>query len=66
MSEIANSGYTYTKVWNVNGKLVIADTIKEAVALYKQYAECDNEPNSVHRVFGASPGIASDALIRED
>ena len=65
MSEIVQSDYTFTKVWNINGRLVIADTIKEAVELFKQYAESDTEPKSVNRVFGNSP-VTSDALIRED
>ena len=31
--------YRYTKIWRVNHKLVIADTIEEAIQVYKTYAE---------------------------
>lgn len=59
------NGYTFTKVWNVNGRLVVADTINEAVSLFKMFAD-DNEPDSVERIFGDTRSISSDALIRED
>ena len=65
MGVVEKDGYTFTRVWNVNGRLVVADTINEAVSLFKMYAESDTEPDSVERVFGDIRGISSDALIKE-
>jgi hypothetical protein len=31
--------YTYTRIWQVEHKLVIADTIEEAIEVYKTWAE---------------------------
>jgi len=56
--------YTFTKVWYVDGMLVVSDTMEEAVALYRQYEDC--EPDLVKRVFGDIQDINPDALIRED
>lgn len=66
MSVVEKDGYTFTRVWKVNGRLVVADTINEAVSLFKMFVESDTEPNSVERVFGDTRGITSDALIKED
>ena len=37
------NGWTITKVFRVNGKLTVARTIEEAIALYRKYAA----PNTV-------------------
>ena len=31
--------YRYTRIWNVQHKLVVANTIEEAIAVYKAWAE---------------------------
>lgn len=31
--------YTYTRIWRVEHKLVVADTIEEAIEVYKTWAE---------------------------
>ena len=31
--------YTYTRIWRIEHKLVIADTIEEAIEVYKTWAE---------------------------
>ena len=31
--------YRYTRIWNVQHKLIVADTIEEAIAVYKAWAE---------------------------
>lgn len=32
-------GWTTTDIWIVNNKVVIADTIEEAISLYKEYSD---------------------------
>ena len=31
--------YTYTRIWRIEHKLVIADTIEEAIEVYKTWSE---------------------------
>ena len=31
--------YTYTRLWRINHKLIIADTIEDAIILYKAWSE---------------------------
>lgn len=31
--------YTYTRLWRVNHKLIVADTIEDAIILYKAWAK---------------------------
>ena len=31
--------YTYTRIWRVEHKLVVADTIEDAIEVYKTWAE---------------------------
>lgn len=38
--------YKFTKIWKVNKRLVVADTIEEAISLYKMYID-DNITNIV-------------------
>ena len=35
--------YTFTRIWRVNHRLVIANTIEEAVELYKSWAKNSND-----------------------
>ena len=38
--------YTYTRIWRVEHKLVIADTIEEAIEVYKTWNESTNSSMS--------------------
>lgn len=31
--------YTYTRLWRINHKLIVADTIEDAIILYKTWSE---------------------------
>lgn len=33
------NGWTTTEIWIVNNKVVIADTIEDAISLYKEYSD---------------------------
>ena len=44
------NGWKLTKVWQVDHKLVIADTINEAVELFKAYMCNDDEPLSIQAI----------------
>lgn len=62
------NGWTVTRVWQVDNKLVVAKTIEDAVALFKTYMgkEFMDEPKNV-RAIGTDNYIANyDALIKED
>lgn len=65
------NGYTLTRVWEIDGQLVIADTIEEAIALYKTYIGKDyyNEPISVKGVHSDSYPVSQmdyAAIIKEE
>ena len=62
------NGYTLTRVWQVDHKLVVAKTIEDAIALFKTYmgGNYKDEPRNV-RAIGSDNYIAEyDALIKED
>lgn len=59
------NGWTLTKVWLIDHKLVVADTIEEAIALFKK--RIDNsfyEPKEIKAV-SADVYKDYDALIKE-
>ena len=57
------NGWTITKVFRVNGKLTVARTIEEAIALYRVFAAPDTvEIRSVEQVTTGACGIDGDAL----
>lgn len=57
------NGWTTTKVFRVNGKLTIADTIEKAIELYRKYAEPDTiDIRSVEQVLDGPCGIDGSAL----
>lgn len=59
-------GWTITKVWQVDHKLVVADTICEAVELFKAYMGNNDEPDEI-RCIGTSSALCDrGALIKED
>ena len=61
------NGWTITKVWQVNHKLVVADTISEAVELFKAYMGKDyhDEPYEVKSVGTSTALCDHSALIKE-
>lgn len=63
------NGWTYTRVWQVDHKLVVAKTIEDAIALFKTYMgeALIGEPKNV-RAIGIDKKyvIDYDALIKED
>ena len=66
------NGCTTTRVWNINDKLVIADTIENAISLYQQYYDtgCSNTmPIDITKVEAVSnSSILKDynAIIKEE
>lgn len=62
------NGWTLTRVWQVDHKLVVADTINEAVELYKAYMgeDYDDEPYSIQAVSTDRALSDFNALIKED
>ena len=42
--------YKYTKIWRVNEKLIISDTIEEAIKLYKLWAKEFNKSTDIINV----------------
>jgi len=59
-------GWKLTKVWQVDHKLVIADTINEAVELFKAYMGNDDEPLSIQAISTNMALSDYNALIKED
>lgn len=56
------NGCTFTKVFKINGKLVVADTIEQAIELFHLYSEMDIK--SINQVCGSGFNDY-DALIAE-
>lgn len=62
-------GYTYTKVWEIDSKLVVATTIEDAIALYKTYMgkEYLDEPKSILAVSNSNCICKNyDAIIKDN
>lgn len=60
------NGWTLTKVWQVDHKLVVADTINEAVELFKTYMGNDDEPLSIQAISTGRALVDYNALIKEE
>ena len=62
------NGWRLTMVWQVDHKLVVADTIQEAVELFKSYMGKDynDEPHSVRAISTDSALSDFYVLIKED
>lgn len=62
------NGWRFTKVWQVDHKLVIADTVDEAVELFKAYMGKDysDEPYEIRRIGTNTAMCDHNALINED
>ena len=61
------NGWTLTRVWQVDKKLVVADTIEEAIALFKTRMGKDyrDEPEEVKAIRSDSYVKEYDAIIKE-
>ena len=63
------NGWTITRVWNIDGKLVVARTATEAIDVLKKYCK-ENKFYEPHSIVGISAGgtlsIDYDAIIAED
>ena len=62
-------GYSYTKVWEIDHKLVVATTIEEAIALYKTYMgkEYHDEPKNIYAVGNSDCVCRSyNAIVKEE
>lgn len=62
------NGWTLTRIWQVDHKLVVAGTIEEAIALFKTYMGEDwfDEPKHIKAVSLDSVLPEYDAIIKED
>ena len=61
------NGWTLTRVWQIDHKIVVAPTIEEAIALFKLYMGDDyhDEPHDIRGI--GTGGVFSEyaALIKE-
>ena len=66
------NGWTHTRVWIVNDKLVVANTIEDAISLYKKYYNnggINTESPDITNVEAVSNGSILkdyDAIIKEE
>lgn len=62
------NGYTVTRVWEIDSKLVVAPTIEEAIALYKTYMgkEYHDEPKNIWAVGNSDVCRNYDAIIKDN
>ena len=61
------NGWTLTKVWQVDHKLVVAPTIEDALALFKMYMGKgrSGEPYEIKAIRTADYVADYDAIIKE-
>ena len=57
------NGWTITGVWDVNGKLVVAKTITDAINVYNKFSK-DTEIYTIHKFSGSVSDY--DAIIEEN
>ena len=57
-----NIRYTYTRVWKVEDRLGIADTIAEAVETWQHMGDTYREPDKVEAVYADTNASAYMAL----
>lgn len=60
------NGYSYTRVWKIDHKLVVAETIEDAIKLFKLYMGKDyhDEPMEIYAV--GCVGLDYAAIIKEE
>lgn len=60
------NGWTITKIFRVNGKLTVADTIEKAIELYRKFEAPDTvEIRSMEQVTTGARGIDGEALTAD-
>ncbi len=62
------NGWTVTKVWEIDGHLVVAPTIEDAIALFKTYMGKDyrDEPKNITAIGNsASCSWSYSAIIKK-
>lgn len=61
------NGWKFTRVWRIDNKLVVADTVEDATATYKTYMgkNCD-EPTLIIAIGTDTLLKDYDAIIKED
>ena len=69
-NQFNNSNYTYTRIWRVEHKLVVADTIEEAIEVYKSWIKSirDLMPTDITTIKAISDNQIPenfDALIKK-
>lgn len=57
------NGWTITKVWDIDGKLYVAHTIEDAIALCKIFV--GDEPREIKAMRGGHYVPDYDAVIKE-
>lgn len=60
------NGWTLTKVYRINGKLVVADGMEDAIKVYRDW--CSPTPVTIEKaglVFGDSANMDCDAVIAD-
>jgi len=61
------NGWALTRVWDIDGKLVIAPTAEEAIALIRKFAgDKYYEPSKIVAVSGDSYIKEYNAIIKEE
>lgn len=62
------NGWTLTRVWQVDHKLVVAKTIEDAIAIFKTYMGKDHygEPRNVRAIGSDNYLVDYDAIIKEE
>lgn len=62
------NGYKFTRVWEIDGHLVVAPTIEEAIELYRSYMgkEYHDEPKNIWAVGNSDVCRNYDAIIKEE
>ena len=62
------NGWTLTRVWQVDHKLVVAKTIEDTIALFKTYMGKDytGEPRNVRAIGSDNYLVDYDAIIKEE
>ena len=62
------NGWTLTRVWQVDHKLVVAKTIEDAIALFKTYVgkDCIGEPRNMRAIGSDNYLVDYDVIIKEE
>lgn len=61
-------GYTYTRIWQIDDRLVVAKTPEDAISIMRKYKKNDTfyQPNNIIAIGTESGGVFGyDALIEK-